>query len=638
MLPGSDESWVRVSREYAGRRRATPGNEGDRGFTLLEVVVSVAVITIVLTGLSTFFVQAMSASNVQGRQQAGVRLAADSMGTLRATEVSALLAGRAACAPACPVPVADAASLLAGTERWDAAATSVTSTASSATSGTGFAVPPMSTAIDVNGVLYQRYLYLGRCWEQTGGGPCTPTSTLPVAMVRAVVAMTWPSPSCAQGTCAFATSTLISAGESGDPVFSSQDVGVTAIDDRVDTAGSAVSSMQPVATGGTNPYTWTVTGLPSGVTFDPIKNLAAGTATTAGASTVTVTVTDARGRTAKATFTWTIVTKLTLAAVADQGTTQGRGVTLSPTAAGGSTPYSWSATGLPNGLSINSGTGVITGTPNTLGASIVTVTVTDVRQQTATASFVWTIYSAPKLTVPVKQDTYLGTLADPLQMSATDGVGPYTWTAANLRSGMTINSKTGLISGTPAALGTAHCVVTVTDSRGETAVVNFDWSIDKAQRLNDSSSTQLLVANASLYTWSTVNMPPGLTINSLTGLVTGTPTVAGTWDIQIVLTTADGTVKSIPFKWTIYAPLTVAVPSTQSSKKGTAIPPLQLTQTGGAGPFTWTASGLPAGLSIDPDSGQITGTPTTTGTKTVTVTVTDYAANTKSVTFTWGVS
>lgn len=629
-----------VPPEYGTPRRTTPCGAGDGGFTLLEVVVSAAVMSIVLLATSTFFVQALSSSHVQGQQQAGVRLVADAMGTLREPDVTALLAGRAPCAAACPAPVAKAAPLLAGIERWDAAATptSLTTTTSSTTSATSFPVPPNSAAVAVNGVTYQRYLYLGKCWEQTGGSACTSDNTQPIAMVRAVVAVTWPSHACTSGTCSFATSTLVGAGTSGDPVFSSGRVTLTAISDQVSTIGSAVAPLPLSASGGTQPYTWSVAGLPAGVTFDPVSGSVSGTPTTAGASMVTVTVTDAGGKTDRATFTWRIVTKLTLAAIADQGTTQGRSVTLSPSAGGGTTPFTWSATGLPNGLSIDSATGVITGTPDTLGASTVTVTVTDARKQNAKATFVWTIYSAPKLTAPAKQDTYIDTAAVPVQVVVTDGVGPYTWTAANLRPGMSIDSKTGVISGTPGALGTSHVVVTVKDSRGETASVTFDWSIDKAQQQYDSTTTQLIVSNPSLYTWSAVNMPPGLSINSATGLVSGTPTVVGTWDIQILLTDASGTVRSVPFKWTIFAPLTVASPGSQSSKRGAPIPSLQLTQTGGVGPYTWTASGLPAGLSIDPATGVISGKPTTAGTTTVYVTVNDYAGNRKTISFSWTVS
>ncbi|ROP36307.1 S8 family peptidase [Saccharothrix texasensis] len=80
----------------------------------------------------------------------------------------------------------------------------------------------------------------------------------------------------------------------------------------------------------------------------------------------------------------------------------------------------------------------------------------------------------------------------------------------------------------------------------------------------------------------------------------------------------------------------VTNPGNQSTVVGTAVS-LQLSASGGTAPYTFTASGLPAGLSIS-SSGLISGTPTATGTSTVTVTATDAAARTGSTTFSWTVS
>ncbi|WP_229830186.1 S8 family peptidase [Actinoplanes ianthinogenes] len=82
---------------------------------------------------------------------------------------------------------------------------------------------------------------------------------------------------------------------------------------------------------------------------------------------------------------------------------------------------------------------------------------------------------------------------------------------------------------------------------------------------------------------------------------------------------------------------TIANPGTQSTPLGQEAD-LQLTVTGGTKPYSWKASGLPAGLAIGADSGQISGTPTTAGTSTVTVTVTDSTGKTGSTTFTWTVT
>src|SRR6266550_293541 len=64
---------------------------------------------------------------------------------------------------------------------------------------------------------------------------------------------------------------------------------------------------------------------------------------------------------------------------------------LQITASGGTPPYTWSATGLPTGLSINSSTGLISGTPNAAGTFNVTVTATDTANATGSTSYTWTI-------------------------------------------------------------------------------------------------------------------------------------------------------------------------------------------------------------------------------------------------------
>ena len=80
----------------------------------------------------------------------------------------------------------------------------------------------------------------------------------------------------------------------------------------------------------------------------------------------------------------------------------------------------------------------------------------------------------------------------------------------------------------------------------------------------------------------------------------------------------------------------VTNPGSQSGTVGTAAS-LQLSATGGTTPYTWSATGLPAGLSIS-SSGLISGTPTTAGSYSVTATVTDAAGKTGSATFSWTIN
>ncbi len=76
-----------------------------------------------------------------------------------------------------------------------------------------------------------------------------------------------------------------------------------------------------------------------------------------------------------------------------QTTAVGTAVNLQLSATGGTPPYTWSATGLPPGLTIGSSTGAITGTPTTAGSYTVTASAKDVNQVTGSATFSWTITS-----------------------------------------------------------------------------------------------------------------------------------------------------------------------------------------------------------------------------------------------------
>jgi len=109
---------------------------------------------------------------------------------------------------------------------------------------------------------------------------------------------------------------------------------------------------------------------------------------------------------------------------------------------------------------------------------------------------------------------------------------------------------------------------------------------------------------------------------------------AGTgWDGPTGLGTPNGTAAFAA------GPVAVAVtsPGNQSSTVGTAVN-LTLHATGGTGTYTWSATGLPAGLALNPVTGVIAGIPTTPGTSAVTVTVHDTATGTGGASFSWTVS
>src|SRR5580692_7724473 len=131
-------------------------------------------------------------------------------------------------------------------------------------------------------------------------------------------------------------------------------------------------------------------------------------------------------------------------------------VTLSGTDTTSGQTLTYSATGLPAGLSISSA-GVISGAPTADGTSTVAVTAKDGNGAYATQSFVWTVSPGTNahvvtVTTPANQTSTIGTAAT-LQIGATDSASGQTlaYAASGLPAGLTINSSTGLISGTPTA-------------------------------------------------------------------------------------------------------------------------------------------------------------------------------------------
>lgn len=149
---------------------------------------------------------------------------------------------------------------------------------------------------------------------------------------------------------------------------------------------------------------------------------------------------------------------------------------------------SYSASGLPAGLSINDSTGLISGAPTAAGSSLVTVGATDAGVGSATASFTWTVNPVTvAITSPGKQS---GTVGRPvsLQITAADNNGGrLSYAARALPRGLSINSSSGLVSGRPTAAGSSTVTVTATTPGGGPATTSFTWQIGGAASVSQES-------------------------------------------------------------------------------------------------------------------------------------------------------
>ena len=163
---------------------------------------------------------------------------------------------------------------------------------------------------------------------------------------------------------------------------------------------------------------------------------------------------------------------------------------------------SYKASGLPAGLSINSTTGVISGTTKTAGTSSVTVTGTDSTGPSGSATFTWNIGTTSNtvtVTNPGSQAGTVGTAAS-LQIAATDSASgqTLTYSATDLPAGLSISSTTGLISGTPTTAATSSVTVTATDTTGASGSATFSWTISAAS----GCGAQQLIQNGGFATGS----------------------------------------------------------------------------------------------------------------------------------------
>ncbi|HEX4826333.1 MAG TPA: putative Ig domain-containing protein [Candidatus Polarisedimenticolaceae bacterium] len=319
------------------------------------------------------------------------------------------------------------------------------------------------------------------------------------------------------------------------------------------------------ATGGLAPYTYAVSAgaLPPGLSLAS-NGVLSGTPTALGNYAFTVTALDSSGADGTLGCTgsqpYSIVIGCSTLAISPSslpGATLGVAYNQTLVASGGNPPYTFAVTAgaLPPGLSLNAGSGALTGTPTATGSFSFTVTTTDARGCTGSQAYTVAVtcptisLSPSSLPNPTVNVPYNQTI------TASGGAAPYTFAVAagSLPSGLSLNGATGAISGLPTTSGPSSFTISATDANGCVGTKNYSVTVSTCTL--PPAWTQAASLAAARQGHTATLLPAGKVLvaggngssnpaSALSSCVLYDP-AAGTWSPTGPLTTARGGQKAV---------------------------------------------------------------------------------------------
>jgi cyclophilin family peptidyl-prolyl cis-trans isomerase len=337
--------------------------------------------------------------------------------------------------------------------------------------------------------------------------------------------------------------------------------------------------------------------LPPGLSLSS-TGVISGTPTAAGTySGIVVTASNGIGVAPTQTISITVDQIPSITSAAPAAGIVGTAYTHTYAATGSPAPtYSLTAGALPGGLSVSTA-GVISGTPNTAGTFTGTITSTN-RAGSFPQAFSITINQAPAFTSSVPTTTGLLGTAYSFTSAASGFPAPTFSVPANtLPTGLNLNPTTGVISGTPSATGVFSGTLTASNGIGSNATQAFTITINQAPAFTSSTPTNSGTFNtaynfsctasgfpAPSFSVATGALPTGLSL-STSGVISGTPTAAGTYTGTLSASNGIGSAASQSFSITI-----------QQAAATVALGSLAPTYTGS--PLAATSTTNPANLSV----------------------------------------
>ena len=384
-----------------------------------------------------------------------------------------------------------------------------------------------------------------------------------------------------------------------------------------------------------NGMTFSATGLPDGLTIEEGTGLITGTLTylSAGLHNITVTVNDGVEE-ASVSFLWSVANVNRPPVLTDpegQQSTEHDEIVLDLLVSEpDEEPLTFSASTLPDGLSIGATSGRISGTLSyeSSGTYSVTVDVTD-GEASDSIMFSWSVANLNRPPVVTQLDGQSNNEQDiiSLQVAASDPDGSPVIFSATLPTGLSIDEDDGHITGTLSYISAGNHAATITVGDGITStVMTVDWVVhnvnqlptiepldDQANREGEAVALAVVAVdldNESIF-YRAEGLPDGLIIDSATGSIAGTLSYTSSGDYATTISVSDGIdTVSTNFDWLIRhvnRPPSITIPDDQADAEGDSVSlAIQATDPDGDS-LLYTAEGLPAALSINPSTGQISG-------------------------------
>jgi PKD repeat protein len=381
-----------------------------------------------------------------------------------------------------------------------------------------------------------------------------------------------------------------------------------------------------------SPSSYGASGLPSGLSLNTSSGLISGTVSTsvsAGSYSVSLSATNSGG-TGTQTFTLNVSDPLPSAPVITSVSTGNAvaGSSFSHQVVASNSPTSYSASGLPSGLSMNASNGLISGTVSSAAsAGVYSVSLTATNAGGSGAQTFALTLTVPLPAAPVISSASSGSavIGSAFSHQVVASSAPTSYAASGLPSGVSINSSSGLISGTVSFSASAgvHSVTIVATNAGGSGTQTFSLTLTSplpsapvitsaatASGVTSSSFSYQMSASNSPTSYGASGLPSGLSINTGSGLISGTISSSasvGVYVVTLTATNAGGSGTKL-LSITVTAPV-IAAPVITSAASARVVLGVDFSfeVVAANSPTSFVATGLPPGMSINSLTGRISG-------------------------------